>query len=1037
MGQKDRPNYWKNAALLTGSDVVLRLAGLGLRIGLANALGGEGMGLYQLVLAVYGLFVTLATAGISVAATRLLTEELSRDPASARGMLRRLLALGAGLGVLAMAAQAGLAGLAAKWWLGDVRAAGALRLSALGLPWMAVSAVLRGFFLARRRVGPNVASQLAEQTVRIGAVAAALYATPGRDAGERCTLVLGATALSEAVSCTLMALFCRGEARRCFGGKRAQTPPEASRRLWDILWPVEGGRVLASALHTAENMLVPACLAVYLTGAGGRAAALEQYGVLKGMALPLLTFPFGLLGSLAVLLMPEITQAHVLGQTARLNALLDRMLRLTGFFSALAAALFWCWGPDAAGLLYGSAEAGFYLQVLAPVLPLLYLESMVDGAMKGVGEQKAAFRYSVWDAVLRLAGVAVLLPRYGMRGFLAVMLLSTLYTCAANTGRLLFASGMPHAFRRWLGAPALAGALAAKRRTQLEALDASLAAADTALAVLVDAPTRQLALQNQAAQLEARSTALDALAQRLADSQKQARQARRAQDAYRAAAARQDEARARRDALDRAFLDAQAGLLAQELTEGAPCPVCGSTHHPARAVLPRTAPTQVQVEQARQAAEEADRAAQTASAAAQSALAAADEARRSLRRDAEALLPERFAAPEGKPPVQLTFALMNTVLSEETAALQAARTDCTASLRQAGAACQRKAQLEADRQAHTRQRPALEQQVQEADRTAAAQSARVQALEQQVLAKQKALPYPQRAQAQAALDLLEADRTALRAGMEQAEAALRTAQQNYAAAKAAVDALRSQQAAAQSSAPAQPPETLREAAAELTAARDAARGQEKQLAARLLPNRRIAEQYRTAAAQHAALEQRAQWVGALAATAGGTLTSKQKIKLEAYIQMDYLDRILRHANLRLMQMTDAQYELERIGAENQRSQSGLDLGVIDHYNGTRRSVKTLSGGESFKASLALALGLSDEVQSAAGGIRLDTLFLDEGFGSLDEESLEQAIRVLAGLTEGDRLVGIISHVGALKDRIDRQVVVHKSRTGGSTVELVV
>ena len=175
----------------------------------------------------------------------------------------------------------------------------------------------------------------------------------------------------------------------------------------------------------------------------------------------------------------------------------------------------------------------------------------------------------------------------------------------------------------------------------------------------------------------------------------------------------------------------------------------------------------------------------------------------------------------------------------------------------------------------------------------------------------------------------------------------------------------------------------------------------------------------------------------LAATAGGTLTSKQKIKLEAYIQMNYLDRILRHANTRLMQMTAGQYELERIGAENQRSQSGLDLGVIDHYNGTRRSVKTLSGGESFKASLALALGLSDEVQSAAGGIRLDTLFLDEGFGSLDDESLEQAMRVLAGLTEGDRLVGIISHVGALQDRIDRQVVVHKARTGGSTVELIV
>ena len=218
-------------------------------------------------------------------------------------------------------------------------------------------------------------------------------------------------------------------------------------------------------------------------------------------------------------------------------------------------------------------------------------------------------------------------------------------------------------------------------------------------------------------------------------------------------------------------------------------------------------------------------------------------------------------------------------------------------------------------------------------------------------------------------------------------------------------------------------------------ATDVAQLFEKQLSAQLLPNRKTAAQYRAAAEARQTLESRWQWVSALAATAGGTLTSKQKIRLEAYIQMNYLDRILRYANTRLMQMTAGQYELERIGAENQRSQSGLDLGVIDHYNGTRRSVKTLSGGESFKASLALALGLSDEVQSSAGGIRLDTLFLDEGFGSLDEESLELAIRVLSGLTEGDRLVGIISHVGALKDRIDRQVVVHKARTGGSTVEL--
>lgn len=579
----------------------------------------------------------------------------------------------------------------------------------------------------------------------------------------------------------------------------------------------------------------------------------------------------------------------------------------------------------------------------------------------------------------------------------------------------------------------LAAAQAHKRRTQLDSLNAALAAAETELSALADADTRLLALQTHSTQQAQRGEALAKLEQRLAECQHQAKRAHKAQESYRAAAAAQDEARARQNTLERAFLDAQAGLLAESLTEGAPCPVCGSTHHPARALLPHTAPTQAQVEAARQAAAAADRQAQTASAAAQSALAAANEAKISLRRDAETLLPERFTAPEGTVP--LTFALMTNVLAEETAALQTAQADCATQCRQAEADCRRKAQLEADRQNKTRQRPALEQAAAEADRSAAAQNASADALEGQIAERRAALPYPRRADAQAALDKLEADRSALRTGMDTAQCRLKQAEQTVAAAEAAVDALTAQQTAAQKELPARSAEELTAQQTELTAARETLRSREKQLSAQLLPNRKTAAQYRAAAEARQTLESRWQWVSALAATAGGTLTSKQKIKLEAYIQMNYLDRILRYANTRLMQMTAGQYELERIGAENQRSQSGLDLGVIDHYNGTRRSVKTLSGGESFKASLALALGLSDEVQSSAGGIRLDTLFLDEGFGSLDEESLELAIRVLSGLTEGDRLVGIISHVGALKDRIDRQVVVHKARTGGSTVEL--
>ncbi len=160
----------------------------------------------------------------------------------------------------------------------------------------------------------------------------------------------------------------------------------------------------------------------------------------------------------------------------------------------------------------------------------------------------------------------------------------------------------------------------------------------------------------------------------------------------------------------------------------------------------------------------------------------------------------------------------------------------------------------------------------------------------------------------------------------------------------------------------------------------------------------------------------------LSDTAGGRITGKEKITLETYIQTTYFDRILARANVRLMKMTLGQYELIRrsVPLKNQ-GKSGLDLDVIDHYNGTSRSVRTLSGGESFQASLALALGLSDEVQSSTG-IRLDTLFVDEGFGSLDPQALDQAYRALSDLTEGNRLVGIISHVAELKEKIDRQIV---------------
>lgn len=179
------------------------------------------------------------------------------------------------------------------------------------------------------------------------------------------------------------------------------------------------------------------------------------------------------------------------------------------------------------------------------------------------------------------------------------------------------------------------------------------------------------------------------------------------------------------------------------------------------------------------------------------------------------------------------------------------------------------------------------------------------------------------------------------------------------------------------------------------------------------------------------------WLKALSETANGDISGKEKITLETFVQMTYFDSIIRKANIRLLTMSDGQYELvRRSDAETLKKNEGLALDVIDHFNGSSRSVSTLSGGESFMASLCLALGLSDEIQSSNGGIKLDTMFVDEGFGSLDGEALDRALSALTSLSQGNRLVGIISHVDALRDRIDNKIVITKDRATGSNAQII-
>ena len=187
-----------------------------------------------------------------------------------------------------------------------------------------------------------------------------------------------------------------------------------------------------------------------------------------------------------------------------------------------------------------------------------------------------------------------------------------------------------------------------------------------------------------------------------------------------------------------------------------------------------------------------------------------------------------------------------------------------------------------------------------------------------------------------------------------------------------------------------------------------------------------------------AVEEKLKWIKPLSDTANGGISGKAKLSLETFIQQTYFDRILERANVRLLVMSDGQYEMKRrLEARDNQSKSGLDIDVLDHWTNSERDVKTLSGGEAFKASLSLALGLSDEIQASAGGICLDTMFVDEGFGSLDEESLHQAMKALSTLSQNNKLIGIISHVSELKNQIDKQIIVTKEKDGSSHIKISV
>lgn len=471
---------------------------------------------------------------------------------------------------------------------------------------------------------------------------------------------------------------------------------------------------------------------------------------------------------------------------------------------------------------------------------------------------------------------------------------------------------------------------------------------------------------------------------------------------------------------ERAFLREQAGIMASGLTAGMACPVCGSVEHPRLAVLAEDAPTEADVKAAKAEYDRAQDKTKKASNEAQKLKGTVGTTEEILAKELDSLIPGISLADGAKAAEE-----QENLLAVQIEGLNVQIVALTKKMA-------RREELDVLLPKKELLLRAAEETITVKTAEIASLTAKAESSEAQIHALRNKLAFPDKAAAEAEISALRAESDKLRQNLQTAETAHNQCKENLAGVRGTIEQLHKQLEGGVDIDTVQ----LRTKKDEYAAQKTVVMAKQKIVHTRISANETALQGVSAKAAEVERLDKKYVWMKALSDTANGSVSGKDRVMLETYIQTTYFERILARANIRLQKMSGGQYDLKRREeADNKKSQSGLELDIIDHINTTERSVNTLSGGEAFLASLALALGLSDEVQMSTG-IHLDTLFVDEGFGSLDSEALSKAYNTLAGLTEGNRLVGIISHVAELKEKIDKQIVVKKEKTGESRAEII-
>lgn len=452
--------YFLNAILLSAASVLMQSVTVSFNIYVSNRIGAEGMGLLTLIFTVTGLSVTVATSGIQLAVVKMTAEAIPYDVrtqtadqhARVRAILRAAISYASFFGILAAILLFTLSGVLARHAIGDLRALPSLRIYAVSLPFIAVSAAMNGYFSGVRRVHKNVIAKVGEQAIKIYLTSVFLVLAAPADAAYACAAVVGGGSVAEASSLLINVLLYLHDRKKHFAASdHAPCRAESMvKPLASIAFPVALSTYARSALLTVEHLAIPWGLKQYGASAS---AALASYGILHGMVFPLLLFPSAVLSAFSGLLIPEIAEGHVAGEQGRIEHITARMFQVSLIFSVGVAGIFVCFAHEIGTSVYGSTEAAEHIRVLAPLIPLMYLDSAVDSILKGMGEQLYSMKVNITDSLTGIIMVVLLLPCMGIRGYRLVIFVCETLNATLSIIKLLEVTRLRANPIKWIAKP--------------------------------------------------------------------------------------------------------------------------------------------------------------------------------------------------------------------------------------------------------------------------------------------------------------------------------------------------------------------------------------------------------------------------------------------------------------------------------------------------------------------------------------------------------------------------------------------------------